>query len=91
MSTFWRSATQEQKLAQIDAGIAIDATLAALSINLGASPNTIRDFAYARGRKFGMNPRSLTGASLRHGAYRNAEMERLSQEYFSGEPVDFWR
>lgn len=54
MSTFWKHATTEQRLAQIDAGILLGLTAGQIGMNCGTSAGTIRGFAYYHGRKFGV-------------------------------------
>lgn len=83
---WWRSASTEQRLAQVDAGIELGMTARQVALVSGARmygkrgmPTVVTNFASFHGRSF-------------HGRYVNAANRRKSAlaAYNHGEPVDFW-
>ncbi len=58
MTTFWKHASLEQKLAQVDGAIELQMTSAQLAMNVGASPASIRAFAHHHDRSFKGSQRS---------------------------------
>ena len=50
--SFWNTATQEQKLAQIDGGLELGLTANQVAINCGVKPFTLTAFARFHGRSF---------------------------------------
>lgn len=50
--TFWNTATQEQKLAQIDGGIECGMNSTQIAMNCGTDRIIVIGFAHHRGRKF---------------------------------------
>lgn len=49
---FWNTATQEQKLAQIDGGLELGMTANQVAMNCGVKPFTLTAFARSHGRSF---------------------------------------
>lgn len=54
MTRFWKHASAQEKLAQIEGAISVGMTVAQLGMNVGAAPGTIRSFAYYHGVHFGV-------------------------------------
>jgi len=52
--TFWKTATKEQKLSQIDGGIECGMSARQVGLNLGAAKSTVQWFALENGRRFPM-------------------------------------
>ena len=52
MTTFWKHASVEQKLAQLDGGIELQMTSAQIAMNVGASAVAVRAFAHHHDRSF---------------------------------------
>jgi hypothetical protein len=50
--TFWKTATKEQKLSQIDGGIECGMTARQVAMNLGTSKQNLLEFGRNHGRKF---------------------------------------
>lgn len=50
--TFWTTATQEQKLAQIDGALELGVNSNQLAMNCGTTPAAVRQFARNHGRSF---------------------------------------
>lgn len=85
-NAWWYRASDEQRLAQIDAAIEIGVTMAFVAVNCGAHrPGSVGDFAVAHGRYF----RVLGSAN--HGQGRRAARTSARAAYFRGEAVDLWR
>ena len=51
--TFWKTATTEQKLAQIDGGIECGMNAVQVAMNCGATPPQVHGVALYNGRSFG--------------------------------------
>lgn len=96
--SFWSTATVEQKLAQIDAGIELGMATAVVAKNLGCHRHTLYFFARQHGRRF---PAGTCGLRTVNNGAAYIDFERVSrirarseeakQAYFSGEQVDMWR
>ena len=54
--TFWRKASIEQKLAQIDGGIECDMTIRQIAMNVGATRTAVAEFGRRHGRRFPATP-----------------------------------
>lgn len=52
MTKFWESATQDQRLKQIDAGIELFMTARQIAMNCGATKQAILSYGHRHGRKF---------------------------------------
>lgn len=102
---WWYRATQEQKLAQIDAAIELGMTAKQVAMNCGCyisdrHTSTIVDaFARYHGRRFAgettarNHPKSaIVGRDLSGKPVRRyqRELSQAKEAFLSGEPVDFW-
>lgn len=85
MTTFWKHASAEQRLAQIDGAILLGLTAGQVGMNCGTTAGAIKSFAYYHGRRFGvgdgarrklaMNGKKSGGANIKiakHVNYRKA-------------------
>lgn len=81
--SFWHTATDEQKLAQIDAAISLGLTSKQCAMNVGTKPSSVRAFASKHNRAFGYGSeamrkirqgQSLAGMMNSHKLFR-AKME----------------
>ena len=75
MTTFWNTATQEQKLAQIDGALEVGMNANQLAMNCGASVDAIRQYARTYGRSFAAS-QGLHNWGVA-GARRQAERNRV--------------
>lgn len=101
MSGWWYRATQEQKLAQIDAAIEVGMTVPQVAINCGANVNTVGSFATNHGRHFSGFSKNQQRKTKRDSAivrWENgkpvsglrASIADAKEAFLSGAPVDFW-
>ena len=86
---WWYHASQEEKLAQIDAAISLGLTAAVVARNCGANAWTVQTFANFHKRHF-MDGRYGTTDEPTYRPLTPGEEKRLLRKaYFSGEPVMF--
>ena len=82
--SWWEKANTEQKLAQLDSGIGLGMTAAAVAIASGTTVSAVQQFAYNHERRF----RPSTGYSASHRRYNG--MRRTRKAYLDGERMDLW-
>jgi len=102
--SWWYSASNEDRLAQIDGAIELGMTAKQCAMNCGcyelqskrASNGPVADFALNHGRHFHGDSAAkgkYAGIAWRNGrrvSRRIAKVEDAKQAYLSGEPVDMW-
>lgn len=101
MSGWWHRATQEQRLAQIDAAIELGMTCPQVAKNCGGSVSAVSGFALNHGRNFSgfsANQRRQIRRKIAIVRWENgrainghaASVADTKEAYLSGAPVDFW-
>ena len=84
-NSWWRRATTEQRLAQLDGGIECGLAASQVALASGATLKMVKDMAYRHGRKFGLTNRGSTPSSQ-----RRHSVSRDRSAYLRGERVDLW-
>ena len=69
--TFWKTATKEQKLSQIDGGIECGMTARQIGMNLGIGKRRVLYFAEEHGRKFPHQVTKPFGEASRIASHRS--------------------
>ena len=77
--TFWKTATTEQKLDQIDGGIECGINTSQIAANLGSTRIAVRDFAYRHGRSFPGNSGQAIGRNSRAYAVERTKCEAIKR------------
>jgi len=82
--SFWDTSTLEQKIEQIEGAIECDLSQEQTAINLGTSRSSIRSFCEKNGITF--NKKN----SFKIGRERKENLDKVKQDYFSGQRRNFW-
>lgn len=77
--SFWKTATTEAKLAQIDGGISLGMTAKQVGMNCGTTGGAVRAFAIANGRHF--HGQSAAGKRRQTEAGLHGTLRRASERY----------
>lgn len=87
MSTFWKSATNKQKLAQIDAAIELGLTAKQCAMNVGTGHSNLNIFANRNGRTFMGGSEQIRKAKISQEAAVVASVRRIA-EHYGRSPMD---
>jgi len=101
MSSWWHTATREQRLAQIDGAIELGMTSKQCAMNCGCVYDegsgrqggvSVRDFAGYHGRLFRNDDdkEAAKGRKIAAWHHRRKTLSQAKDAYLAGEPVNFW-
>ena len=82
--SWWSSASTEQRLTQVDAGIELGMTSRQVALASGTTAHAIRLMASYHSRRFAAAPKAVASKK------RRAILHRDRDQFIRGNAVDFW-